>query len=175
MKITFEFNSDYKGKGLNNLKAKLSSFLLNIFGSICSFFVAIYWFLYHTKHVMAKIDTIIIFTFTFLGVALLISSPFVLLFKRINKGIKGLMKFIIEEDEQTHEFHYTLYTILDNLDYKEEGLIDIIDQKSTYFMLKTKNNTSYLIPSSELSLNIRFELASICAEIKNRRIKKSSK
>lgn len=174
MKLTIEFDSNYVGKRKNDLREKLATFRLFIFGSIVLLFCATYMVFWDNGRVISRMDLETGYILYAASVIVLVMSPFTLIFTKTNCNIKGMMKFTFVKEDENSEYCYELQTIKRKKPYYEIGKINMIVPKKHYFILSSNKGKSYLIPYCELSKDDKEELTKLSDCIKQLRIKQTN-
>ena len=150
MNFTIEMNSDYKGKRKDILKLKSSSFLWAIVLGIIIFFTGVYISFIDYNRVINDIVFILGIIVMIIGVLFLFSSPFVFLFKGMNKALKGKISFTFTKGEDNKWAYALTATKKDKL-YQESGFITMAQKKKSFFDLINDKGKEYYIPIKVLS------------------------
>lgn len=150
MNFTIEMNSDYKGKRKDILKLKSSSFLWAIVLGIIIFFTGVYISFIDYNRVINDIVFILGIIVMIIGALFLFSSPFVFLFKGLNKGLKGKISFTFTKGEDNKWAYALTATKKDKL-YQESGFITMAQKKKCFFDLINDKGKEYYIPIKVLS------------------------
>lgn len=150
MNFTIEMNSDYKGKRKDILKLKSSSFLWTIVLGIFIFFTGVYISFIDYNRVINDIVFILGIIVMIIGALFLFSSPFVFLFKGMNKGLKGKISFTFTKGEDNKWAYALTATKKDKL-YQESGFITMAQKKKCFFDLINDKGKEYYIPIKVLS------------------------
>lgn len=150
MNFTIEMDSNYKGKRKDILKLKFSSFLWTIVLGVFAFFTGVYISFINYNRVINDIVFAIGIIVMIIGVLFLVCSPFVLLFKGLNRKLKGKITFAFTKGED-QKWAYTLTATKNDKLFQESGFITMVMKKKCFFDLFNNKGNEYYIPMKVLS------------------------
>ena len=101
------------------------------------------------------------------GVLLLIASPFILLFKSYNRGLKGDIDVFLNKKDEV--WYYTITTNVKKNPFTSEGKLLLIEVEKYWVMIRGNNARDFYIPCSILTKEELNELKEIAQDyiIKN--------
>ena len=137
MKFSIEFDGRYKGKAKDALKQKVSSFFWTFFIGLLVTAAGFYTSTLSFYRVITPVERAFGIAVMVGGIALIIASPFVGIFKGFNRGFKGKMHFFFEKKDGEEEWNYILSATKNGVWYEEYGKVSLIDIKGNIASLRT--------------------------------------
>ncbi len=175
MELSIVFNSSYKGKIKDKLSVKLSTLFLFLFLGFIFVFVGFYLYFVEINRIITRLDRFYGFCLIFLGLILILISPFSIIFKHMNKDLKGDISIFLYQEATSNKWMYRISAIKKNTPFLEIGEINTIVIKKNLAIIKSLRGEEYIIPLKELNMSQKETLFSIEKEVKQERIRHTSK
>lgn len=149
--INISFPSNYKGKAKDKLSVKSNSVIFSFTIGLVLLALGLYLFLRDKATTLAQSSLIPILglILIFLGILIMLSSPFIGLFKGYNKYLKGNVNINLTKNE-TDSFPYYSYRIYSDKFNSDGNLNNIAKLKRVYALTLEKGKMLY-IPINILS------------------------
>lgn len=155
-----QFPSRFKGKLKETLRLKFKTFIIDFFLSFVLFFGGVFMAFYNLGNVGHKTIDLYGVGLMIAGVLLLIASPFILLFKSYNRGLKGDIDVFLNKKDEV--WYYTITTNVKKNPFTSEGKLLLIEVEKYWVMIRGNNARDFYIPCSILTkeeLNALKEIA----------------
>ncbi len=155
-----QFPSRFKGKLKETLRLKFKTFIIDFFLSFVLFFGGVFVAFYNLGNVGHKAIDLFGVGLMIAGVLLLIASPFILLFKSYNRGLKGDIDIFLNKKDEV--WYYIITTNAKKNPFKSEGKLLLIQVEKYWVMIRGNNARDFYIPCSILTkeeLNVLKEIA----------------
>lgn len=149
--INISFPSNYKGKVKDKLSIKSNSVIFSFSIGLVLLAIGLYLFLRDKVTTIAQspIITILGFILIFMGILIMLTSPFIGLFKGYNKYLKGNIDINLTKNESI-SFPYYSYRIYSYKFESKGNLNNIVRLRRVYALTLEKGKMLY-IPINMLS------------------------
>lgn len=172
MNFSIEFNSKYKHYIIDNIKIRFRSFIQSILLAIFLFFISMYLINYKIGRVITWNEILLAYILYALCIILILISPFIFLFIKINKSLKGDIKMIFTKQENG-EYLLNVIGMKSNKEFQSKEIINTITIYKSYYKIYTRKGNDYYVPKRVLNISINENLTSLKKEIDEYRIEET--
>ena len=148
-KLHIRFPSRFKGKLKETVRLKFKTFMIDFILSFVLFFSGVFVTFYNLEKVGHETIDLFGVVLMLAGVLLLIASPFILLFKSYNRGLKGDIDIFLNKKDEA--WYYTITTNPKKNSFKSEGKLLLIEVDKYWVMIRGNNARDFYIPCSILT------------------------
>ena len=175
--LSITFNTDYKGHHKDNLRTRLSSFLLFVLVGLAGIFGGIYCVLGGFQGPASDYEFTSGIVFMIIGVLLVASSPFSFFFGgTMNRKCQGKLTIrFFKPNCALKLWRYQLTTSLKKKPFEEHGDINGVEDKKKFAIVSLDSGKSLHIPYSLLSKEEKDSLLAIGKETKEYLIEETQK
>lgn len=172
MNFSIEFNSKYKHYFIDNLKIRFRSFMQAILIALVLFFTSIYLIYYKIGRVITWRTRLLAYILYAICIALIFISPFIFIFIKINKSLKGDIKMTFMKQDNG-EYLINIMGMKSNKEFQSKEIINTITNYKSYYKIYTRNGNYYYVPKRVLNISINENLTSLKKEIDDYRIEET--
>ena len=167
---TISFDNEYKGRLIDQIKEKISTFLNGLLISFIILFSGLY-ICFLQFHYVGKWKMLFGTVLIVIGVLGIIITPIYSLFHKFNYGLKG--RIVIDFHIENDEYYYAIKGNRKNQDFMEKGIINLIEIKKHIIKVKTRNTKTYALPVRQLSSDDLDFINNLSIKIRNKREKET--